>query len=59
MSAFIDYVLVALTVGLAAAYLIRRKIRKRRRLDRDWTSGRVDACDSCPVIEIRRRQKVH
>jgi hypothetical protein len=59
MSAPLDFALVALTVAVAAAYLIRRKIRKARRLDRDWTSGRVDACDACPVIEIRRAKKVH
>jgi hypothetical protein len=51
-----DIALVMATVLVAAAYLVRRKIRSARRLARDWTTGRVDACDSCPVIRIKEAQ---
>ncbi|MDD5088142.1 MAG: hypothetical protein PHI18_05025 [bacterium] len=55
MPEFLDYLLVILSVAAALAYLIVRKIRKTRRLARDWATGRAERCDSCPVIEIRRR----
>lgn len=54
MPELLDYVLVIVSVAAAAGYLIWRKVRKARRLLRDWTTGRVEACDSCPAIKIRR-----
>ena len=56
MPVWMDIALVMATVLVAAAYLVRRKIRSARRLARDWTTGRVDACDSCPVIRIKEAQ---
>ena len=54
MPELLDYILVILSVTAALVYLIVRKIRKARRLARDWTTGRAESCASCPVIEIRR-----
>ena len=56
MPAILDYTLVFLAVACAAGYLIWRKVHKARRLARDWTTGRAEACDSCPVIKIRELQ---
>jgi hypothetical protein len=57
MPAWMDITLVLAAVLVAAGYLVRRKIRSVRRLTRDWTTGRVEACDSCPVIKIREVQE--
>jgi hypothetical protein len=56
MAAWMDIVLVLAAVLIAGVYLVRRKIRNARRLARDWTTGRVEACDSCPVIKVREMQ---
>ncbi|MFZ5432295.1 MAG: hypothetical protein ACOZB3_00830 [Calditrichota bacterium] len=56
MSITLDYILVGLSVAIAVAYLIWRRVRKSRKLARDWTTGRAEACDSCPVIKIREAQ---
>ncbi|MBU1982900.1 hypothetical protein KJ815_00670 [bacterium] len=56
MPALLDYGLVVFAVAAACGYLAWRRIRKARRLSRDWTTGRVEACDSCPVIRIREAQ---
>jgi len=56
MAAWMDIALVLAAVLIAGVYLVQRKIRSTRRLARDWTTGRVDACDSCPVIRIKEAQ---
>jgi hypothetical protein len=57
MPPWMDIALVLATVLVAGVYLVQRKIRSTRRLARDWTTGRVEACDSCPVIQIREMQE--
>ena len=57
MPVWADIALVLAVVLFAAVYLVRRKIRSARRLARDWTTGRAEACDSCPVIQIREAQE--
>lgn len=57
MPLWTDIALVLATVLVAGVYLVRRKIRSARRLARDWTTGRVEACDSCPVIKIREARE--
>lgn len=59
MSDTMNLILVSLSVFLAAGYLVWRKVRQARRVPRDWTSGHVEACDSCPVIEIRKKAREH
>jgi hypothetical protein len=59
MPSWVDIALVLATVLAAGVYLVRRKIRSARRLARDWTTGRVEACDSCPVIKIKEAQHKH
>ena len=56
MSPLFDTLLVALMVLLAAAYLVRRKLRSLRNIQRDWTTGRAEVCDHCPAIKIRQAQ---
>jgi len=56
MPQILDYALVLLAVALATGYLIRRKVRKARRLARDWTTGHSEICDSCPAVTIRQAQ---
>ena len=56
MPVWLDITLVLLAILTAGAYLIIRKIRSAKKLARDWTTGRVEACDSCPVIEIKKAQ---
>jgi hypothetical protein len=56
MPVWLDITLVLLAIALAGGYLIARKVRSVKRIARDWTTGRVEACDSCPVIEIRKVQ---
>jgi hypothetical protein len=57
MSPTIDYSLVILAVLAAGIYLLWRRAKSRRKLDRDWASGRAENCGSCPVIEIRKQQR--
>lgn len=54
MSNTLDLALVVASVGLALGYLVWRKVRLARKVPRDWTSGHVEACDSCPIVEIRK-----
>jgi hypothetical protein len=56
MPVWMDIALVLAAVVIAGVYLVRRKIRSARRLARDWTTGRVEACGSCPIITIREAQ---
>lgn len=53
----LDLILVLSSVGLAAGYLVLRKIRTARTMTRDWSSGHVEACDSCPIVEIRKARE--
>jgi len=60
MSSTANLILVVLAVGAAVAYLLWRKLRNARKISRDWATGHVDVCDSCPVIEIRKaQQRIH
>lgn len=53
---WMDIGLVLAVILAATVYLVMRKIRSVRKLSRDWTTGRAEACDSCPVIKIREAQ---
>lgn len=57
MSGTLDLILVIASVGLATGYLIWRKLRLARKVPRDWSSGHVEACGSCPVMEIRDKAR--
>ena len=56
MSTLLDYSLVLLAVLMAGAYLLWRRQRSARQLDRDWSNGRAESCGHCPAIEIRKAQ---
>jgi hypothetical protein len=56
MPPILDILFVALAVLLAASYLVWRKVRSLRRIERDWSSGRAEVCDHCPAIDIRKAQ---
>jgi hypothetical protein len=53
----LDLILTALAIFLAVAYLVWRKIKAHHNLVRDWSSGHVEACGSCPAIESRAELK--
>ncbi len=57
MSTTLDFILVFASVGLAVGYLVLRKVRRARTMTRDWSSGHVEACDSCPIVEIRKARE--
>ncbi|MCL4305475.1 hypothetical protein KJZ99_06145 [bacterium] len=57
MSDTANLILVALGVGASLAFLVLRKLRHLRQGRRDWSSGHAEACDSCPIIEIRKAQE--
>lgn len=58
MSDTLNLILVSFGVAAAAAYLVLRRFRLMRpKIKRDWSTGHGDACDSCPVIEIRKAQQ--
>lgn len=54
MSNTFNLILVVAAVAVSVLYLAWRKIRLARKSERDWSSGHVEACDSCPIIEIRK-----
>jgi biopolymer transport protein ExbD len=56
MPPLLDTLLVVLIVLLATAYLLRRKLRSLKSIQRDWTTGRAEVCDHCPAIKIRQAQ---
>ncbi len=56
MSTLLDTSLVLLAVLAACGYLLWRRVRAARKLDRDWSSGRAESCGHCPAIEIRKAQ---
>lgn len=56
MPVWMDISLVLAVILAATVYLIMRKIRSVRKLSRDWTTGRAESCDSCPVVKIREAQ---
>jgi biopolymer transport protein ExbD len=56
MPPLLDILLVVLMVLLATAYLLRRKLRSLRSIQRDWTTGHAEVCDHCPAIKIRQAQ---
>ena len=56
MPPLLDIVLVGTMVLCATAYLVRRKLRSLRSIQRDWTTGRAEVCDHCPAIKIRQAQ---
>ena len=57
MSETLNLTLVILAVVASVVYLAWRKLRLARRVPRDWTSGHAEACDSCPVIEIKKARE--
>ena len=56
MPPLLDTLLVVLVVSLAAAYLVVRKIRALKKINRDWATGHAEVCDHCPAIKIRQAQ---
>ncbi len=54
MSDTFNLILVIAAVAVSVLYLAWRKIHQARKSERDWTSGHVEACDSCPIIEIQK-----
>ncbi|MBI5060288.1 hypothetical protein HZB60_10975 [candidate division KSB1 bacterium] len=51
-----DILLVGLAIAGAMSYLCYRVVRSRRHAERDWSTGKAQACSSCPVVEIRKLQ---
>ena len=58
MPTYLDIVLVIATVSAATAYIVMRKVRSVRKINRDWTTGHAEACDHCPAIQIRQAQRI-
>lgn len=56
MSSTLDTLLVLLAVLSACGYLLWRRMRSRRQIERDWSSGRAESCAHCPAIEIRKQR---
>ncbi|MBL0062115.1 MAG: hypothetical protein IPP40_11715 [bacterium] len=57
MSSTLDTILVIVSVVLSVTYLVWRKLRLARKVPRDWTSGHIEACDHCPIVEIRKAKE--
>ena len=56
MPPLLDTILVAMIILLSAAYLVHRKLRSLKSIQRDWASGHAEVCDQCPAIKIRQAQ---
>jgi hypothetical protein len=56
MSSMLDIGLVITVVAAAAAYLIMRKVRGLKKVNRDWATGHAEVCDHCPAMKIREAQ---
>ncbi|MBK8127527.1 MAG: hypothetical protein IPK53_00925 [bacterium] len=57
MTPTLDILLVITVVAAAILYLAWRKLRNAKTIARDWSTGHVEACDSCPIIEIRKARE--
>ncbi len=56
MPELVDIILVVAFVAAATAYLVWRKVRSLRKIQRDWTTGHPESCGHCPAIQIRQAQ---
>jgi len=56
MPPLLDIVLVTFVVLAAGGYLIRRKARSLKSIQRDWATGHAEVCNHCPAIKIRQAQ---
>jgi hypothetical protein len=57
MAPLLDIGFVMVGVGAAVAYLVLRKVRALKRINRDWATGHAATCDHCPAIQIREAQR--